>query len=177
MSGSVEEWKDIPEYEGRYQASTLGRIRRINHPFRRNPTFVLRPQHRGEHGYLGVGLYHPLTGKHKSHFVHLLILAAFVGPRPPGMQGNHINHDKRDNALANLEYMTPSDNTIYALLNGMKKKTGKGRCLAPDEVRQILAFGPHVPTRKIANDFGVTFETIRCIRLGKRWRFLNPSAA
>lgn len=59
-------------------------------------------------GYRNVHLYTP--GKPKTHRVHILVLETFVGPRPRGMWGLHINDKRYDCRLENLEWGTPSTN-------------------------------------------------------------------
>lgn len=176
MDYSDEEWKNIPGFHGRYQASTYGRIKSVRNPRRINHTFVMKPQPRGAGGYLGIGLTDIITGKSKSYFIQVLVALTFLGPKPDRFsQVNHINFDKHDNRISNLEYVTGSENSRHALANGLRKRTGYGRCLLPDEVRDILAIGESVPKQYLATHYGTTFETIRSILLRTRWIDLQPS--
>ena len=61
-----------------------------------------------KNGYLRVHLIR--AGKTRSVFVHALVLLAFVGPRPLGYDIDHVNGVRSDNRLANLEYVTTSEN-------------------------------------------------------------------
>lgn len=173
MTYIQEEWKDIPGFNGRYQASTLGRIKAVGHPRRINHTFVMKPQKRGDHGYLGIGLYNAPANTLKSYFIHLLILLTFVGPRPAKAQGNHINLDKHDNRICNLEYATPAENSNHALRNGARKRSGKGNCLTPDQVREIRSLPSVSSCRAVGEKYGTSHETIRQIRNGQRWKCLD----
>lgn len=178
MDYSDEEWKDIPSYGGRYQASTLGRIKSVGHPRRIHHTFIMKPQPRGASGYLGICLYSPGETKGKYFFIHCVVAATFLGAVPRGMQVNHINFNKHDNRVANLEYVTPRNNTGHALRNGRKKTDGKGRVLTPDEVREIRDRVAEytragLSARQIAKRYNTSHTTILDIRSGKRWKCLD----
>jgi hypothetical protein len=110
----VEQWKDVPGYEGRYQVSDLGRVRSLDHRVRLvchgvettrlSPGRLLKPG-RSRSGHVSVAI-----GKGNSRLVHQLVLEAFVGPRPKGAESLHLNHDPKDNRLSNLRYGTRSEN-------------------------------------------------------------------
>lgn len=59
---------------------------------------------------------------HKS--VHLLVLEAFAGPRPPGMVGCHGQQGATDNSIANLRWDTPENNTAERVVYGKLRKLG-----------------------------------------------------
>lgn len=113
----MEQWKDIPGYKGRYQASTAGRVRSLDREvfvderkskrgsfMRKCRGRILRP---GPHssGHLSVAL-----GLGCSKMVHQLVLLTFVGPVPDGRETLHKNHKPTDNRLTNLKYGTRSEN-------------------------------------------------------------------
>ena len=99
----LEEWKDIPGYEGFYQASTEGRVRN------KRTGRILRPGTCGRRGnYQQVGLMK--NGKRKWHRVHGLVWLTFNGPVPEGMEINHINQNVKDNRLENLNLLTHTEN-------------------------------------------------------------------
>lgn len=105
----MEVWKDIPGYEGKYQASNLGNVRSLNYR-RSGKTKLLSPGLCGK-GYLKVVLLK--NGVPKNHSVASCVWVAFNGPVPPGMQINHINEDKTDNRLENLNLMTAKENNNW----------------------------------------------------------------
>ena len=112
-----EIWKEIPGYEGLYQASNLGRIR----SFKYNKVRVLK-QGKIKDGYYMVNLYR--NNVKKNSLVHRLVWLAFNGAIPEGLQINHRDEDKANNALLNLELVTPSQNMNY----GTRTKRASEKC-------------------------------------------------
>ena len=98
-----EIWKDIEGYDGLYQVSNKGNVRRYRKNFRYkynryrllNPFLV--------EGYLKVGLY--MNGIMQHKLVHRLVISEFKGSYE-GMQVNHMNENKKDNRIENLEWVT-----------------------------------------------------------------------
>lgn len=114
-----EIWKEIPGYEGIYQASNLGKIRSL----KRNKVRILRPRRSGN-GYYNVKLY--LNKVSKCSTVHRIVWLAFNGPIPEGMQINHLNENKSDNRLENLSLCTVKENINYGTrTERMAKKHSK----------------------------------------------------
>lgn len=116
-----EIWKDIPEYEGLYQISNLCRIRSL-YNYKRNGTNILVPK--VKHNYYQIGLRK--NGIRKWHQVHRLLAKAFI-PNPNNYPVvNHINEDKLDNRIENLEWCSVSYNNCYGTrLQRVKEKVGK----------------------------------------------------
>ncbi|MBT2485796.1 MULTISPECIES: NUMOD4 motif-containing HNH endonuclease [unclassified Microbacterium] len=124
-----ERWKAIPGYEGRYEASDMGRIRSLDRiatlvdgRTRKQRGRILRPTKRR---YWCVCLSEVRPRKFAT--VHSLVLAAFVGPRPEGMVGRHLDDNRDDNGLANLAYGTQSDNMLDSVRNGTHGSLKQGR--------------------------------------------------
>ena len=108
-----EEWRDLPGYIGRYQVSNLGRVKALAR-MKRIASMGLQPCPErfltptlNNKGRYKVSLY--LNYRKKSHFVSRLVLLAFIGDKPE-LEADHINHDKKDNRLCNLEWVTPEEN-------------------------------------------------------------------
>lgn len=117
----IEIWKDVVGYEGLYQVSNCGRVRSVerNVSVQRSgqkylvhyESKVLIPQER-RHGYLSVCLYG--RGGNKRNFkqisVHRLVAEAFI-PNPKNLsEVNHIDEDKQNNKLENLEWVSHQEN-------------------------------------------------------------------
>lgn len=104
----TEIWKDIPGFDGYYQASDQGRIRSLSHLDSINrfwPSTVLKGTIK-ENKYVNVGLW--VNGKMSTRYVHRLIVLAFSGQSPKSI--DHINGIKTDNRLVNLEVVTYREN-------------------------------------------------------------------
>ena len=100
-----EIWKDIVGYEGLYQVSNNGNVRRIGRRILKNFDAAK--------GYQKVQLWKENKGK--AFLVHRLVLLAFVGQSE--MQTNHINRNKKDNRLENLEYVHARENINHVYRN------------------------------------------------------------
>lgn len=105
-----ENWKSIKGYAGLYEVSDLGNVRSL----KCGKVRVLKPSI-SHNGYYLVNLYK--DGESKSFYVHSLVVTAFKGPIPAGMQVNHINEDKTDNRLENLEIVTAKQNCNHGTRN------------------------------------------------------------
>lgn len=95
-------------YEELYWVSNCGRIKSLNYN-RTGKEKILRPGK--ARGYLLACLYR--DGKEQRLLVHRIVWEAFNGPIPEGMQVNHINEDKTDNRLENLNLMTRKENVNW----------------------------------------------------------------
>ncbi len=131
ITSEVEEWRWVSGYEGKYKISNLGRsfsCERMEWTGRREVRArVLRPAFRGN--YLTVVFMDGL-GQRKTHKVHLLVLEAFVGPRPLGLVARHLDDDPSNNSLENLEWGTYQDNTFDRVRNGHDGNARKTHCPA-----------------------------------------------
>ena len=126
-----EIWKDIKGFEGIYQVSNLGRVRSL--PRQTNNQFgkkekILKPQL--VRGYYIVCLHK--NSIRKFYYVHRLVYEAFNGQIPKGLQVNHLDERPINNALSNLNLMTPKENTNYGtgIQRGHNKQIN-GKCSKP----------------------------------------------
>ena len=110
----VEEWRDIPGYDGRYQISNFGNIRSL--PYVRyqpsshsgvmmkkhHPGKMLTPTDNG-HGYMIIGLRYGV--KRKNFYIHRLVAEAFIANPNNLPEINHIDYDRKNNNVINLEWV------------------------------------------------------------------------
>ena len=121
-----EEWKDVRGHEGFYQVSNMGRVKGVDRVVRAKGSGTR--QHYGQilatpvasNGYNIVTLYNN-TGKRISASVHRTILDAFQPNDNPDLECNHINGNKNDNRIENLEWVTRSENKLHAFATGLQK--------------------------------------------------------
>lgn len=142
-----EIWKDIDGYNGIYKVSNLGRIKsngfeylqkgKGGNVFRRKSQPKILSQSYTVEGYLVVTLIK--NGIAKQHKVHRIIADAFI-PNPDKKPViNHINGQKDDNRIENLEWCTVKENTEHAHSTGLCGRNAKAKCVARvDESGKIL---------------------------------------
>lgn len=165
-SSTKEVWRDIPGYEGRYQASNLGRIRSVDHYVTRFfPGKILKPRIRKE-GYWTV----PISGAGPKN-VHRLVALAFHGePAEPGLQVRHLDGDRLNARADNLAWGTQSENEMDKY-----RYNGKHGKLRPEDVKEIRRRvndqGERV--QDVAKDYGVNVETIRQAAKGVTFSWLD----
>lgn len=108
-----EEWRDVEGYEGIYQVSNLGRVRSLDRKIHNyiKPGKILTPRNNG-HSYFEVSL-HRVGHKDKHVYIHRIVAAAFI-PNPDNLpEVNHIDFDKSNNAVSNLEWVSSKENKAH----------------------------------------------------------------
>lgn len=114
----MEQWRDIPRWEGKYQVSDRGNVRSLDRVvIAFSPKGVLAERkYRGKQlavcvGKKGYALFCLVENTRKEYrYGHDLVAEAFIGPRPPGLEVCHGNNIRNDNTLCNLRYDTRSAN-------------------------------------------------------------------
>lgn len=170
-------WKDIPGFEGLYQACDNGYIRRIAKKIGVRDGSVLRG---GDvHGYNHVILMK--DGKRHYHLTHRLIMLTFK-PRDDAhlFQVNHIDGDRLNNHSDNLEYVTCAENIRHSR-NVLKTKRNdpigaaiKGSKLTDEkvmEIRALYAVG-NISQDTLAIMFGVCQDRVSKIIQRKAWKHI-----
>lgn len=169
----METWKDVNGYEGLYKVSSLGRIKTL----RSNAILVLNNK-RGD--YLAALLYtegkeHSLK-RRKTHLVHRIVAKAFI-PNPENKpQVNHIDGNKHNNRIDNLEWNTRSENMQHCIKNNLRN-TLKGTelhmtKLNDDKVKYILNNKNTMSINEFSQMFGVTRGCIEHILWRKTWKHI-----
>lgn len=105
-------WKDIKNYEGKYQISNYGEVKSMKN------NIILKSPIKSK--YLYVTLY-DFKGKPKKHTIHRLVAKAFLENPCNYTVVNHKNGDKHNNCVKNLEWCTYSHNTLEAFRLGLSK--------------------------------------------------------
>lgn len=171
-----EEWHPLVGWEGWYEVSDLGRVRRIapaphggmGFPGRLLKSCLLNT------GYLVVHLSR--EGKSKSVHVHRAVAEAFLGPCPVGHEVNHRNGIKADNRMVNLEWATASRNTRHAFATGLYlPPRGEGHAntkLTEADVLAIRAAAGKIPGKDLARQYGVSPQTISRVLHRESWKHL-----
>ena len=174
-----EQWAPAFGFEGLYEVSTEGRVKSLERTVFRSDgrcltvkECILKP-HCRKSGYLHVVLRKDNTAHTRT--VHRLVLEAFVGLRPHGMECCHCNGVPNDNRLANLRWDTPLENGRDRKAHGTANQgfSNPKSLLTPAEIVAIRhAEGSN---GKVAAAFGINAETVRRIRKGIRWSFVEAA--
>ncbi len=116
-----EIWKDIPNYEGIYQVSNLGRIKSLyftSNIYKKKfyKEKILKPK-KGKDNNLRIELWK--DKRHKTVLLHRLIATTFLENLiDTNMTVNHKNGNRLDNRVENLEWLSRADNIRYGFQNG-----------------------------------------------------------
>lgn len=150
----MEEWKPVPGYEEWYEVSSEGRVRTVSR---------IVPQHKAGGPYFKVSISRRECRRgdnvediRRQFEVHVLVAAAFLGPRPFKLVVDHVNNSKEDNRAANLEYVSRSENAkrAWKLSKMSKPPMFRGeqhwKCKVPNHARRSLVWDVLVEGKKIA---------------------------
>lgn len=173
----IEIWLPIPSCLG-YEASSLGRIRSTRWSINRfhraaAETPRIKAQAVNENSYHIVSI-----GRSAKRRVHVLVAEAFLGPKLPRMDVNHIDGNKANNRPDNLEYLSRSDNHRHAFKLGLSKSPFTGRIgakhfMAKLTDRDVLAlredFSAGVTRRDLAAKYGISYYTVWDITTRRSW--------
>lgn len=186
-----EIWKDIKGYNGVYQVSNFGRIRSNGFKYlqksRKGVSFekyampkIISQSYTVE-GYLVVGL--TKDGKTKQHKVHRIIAEAFIKNPDGKTMINHINGQKDDNRIENLEWCTSKENTQHAHATGLCGINGKSKQVAKlDEDGNIVeVYESGLQAAKANGHYNSASNLTKICRNGRgrwcgvRWKYISLS--
>ncbi len=154
---SEEVWRDIPGYNGLYQASDLGHIRVVR---------VLKGGY--DRGRLTVAL--SKRRKARSFHIHILVALTFLGPRPDGRVVAHNDGNPMNNRLSNLRYATQRENYQDSVRHGtayIGTRNWKSKLTEPLVLAIRAACGEQA---SIAKKYGIAQCTVSQIKARLRWR-------
>lgn len=128
------------------------------------------PTCKTNNGYLKTNLI--LNGARYSQLVHRIVMREFVGDSK--LQVNHIDGNKENNCLENLEYATQSENIRHGFEIGLYNRKGENNPAAKLKKEQVgmirdLTANGKISQRKIALLFGISQSSVSKITNGKKW--------
>ena len=176
----VETFKPIKGYEGLYEVSNLGRVlslpKRVDRgKCHRNYTERIKALGADTKGYLRVSL--SKEGVNKTHKVHRLVAEAFIDNPNNLPQVNHIDGNKSNNCVDNLEWCTHSENQLHAYKTGLNSNAGEhnpAHKLTEQDVKYIRANYKRRDkingVKALAKKFNVDRHTITRIVNGTHWK-------
>lgn len=162
----MELWKDVVDYEDLYEVGNYGRVKNKKRDKLLSP-YIDRA------GYIKVGLYK--DGKKKNQYVHRLVAMAFIDNPEEKSDVNHIDGDKTNNHVENLEWNTRGENIRHAFENkfiNIPKGEDSGNAkLTEDQVIAIKEINESgISQSQIARVLGVSQPTISYIINGQNWK-------
>lgn len=188
----AEMWKPVPEYEGLYEVSNLGRVRSVDRVVvdKNNVPKVLRGRvlkhtfDRQKERVQNAQVVLSRGGVTTSRTVHSLVLEAFVGPRPDGMEACHFpDKSHENNRLDNLRWDTYQGNrndmkvhgTTTAPKTSMKGSSNSNSSLTEPDVIEIrrIHVNEGLTHKQIASRFSVSEATIQHLLKGRTWKHVS----
>jgi len=176
-----EVWKDIKEYEGRYQISNLAMVKSVQR-IKANARGKYMANERllktniSSSGYYRIVF--KLNDKYKTYFLHRLLAIAFI-PNPENKPFiNHKDGNKLNNSLENLEWCTMSENRQHAYNTGLQNPTSgeiHGMCKLTEN--QVIDIRKRINNGEMNNEiskiYNVSHTLISKIKNRNRWKHLK----
>lgn len=122
------------------------------------------------------GGYHQIRNGKIRERRHALVAEAYHGPRPPGADIRHLNGDPGDDRPENLAYGTRAENAADTVSHGRTTRGSRNTQakLTEAQARDIkMRLQAGEMGRALADEFGVTEQTICDIRKGRQWAWLE----
>lgn len=165
-----EIWKEVFDYEGLYWVSNKGRVKSKR---------KLRKISTKKDGYLYVSL--SKKGIVKTFLVHRLVAITFIQKTHKKTEVNHIDGDKTNNHVSNLEWVTSSENTKHAYMIGLQKShhvKGEKNHFNKLKKTEVINIKKEIlngskKLKQIAFEYNVSPSIISDIKRGKRWAWLS----
>lgn len=157
----MEQWRDVVGFEGLYQVSDLGNVRNARTGHIKKP-------------HLNVRLNRPQIclskfDKVTTIYPHKLVMEAFVGKRPEGMECCHADGNPWNNELSNLRWDSRTNNSQDKFKHGTQKM-GEKHPMSKLTVEKVLAIRQDSRLHRIiAVEYGVSQPTISQIKSRKYW--------
>ena len=147
----------------KYDISNFGKV------FNRKTGKLIKPHFDGK--YLTARL--SINGKVRGYKIHRLVANAFIEKIEGKEYVNHIDGNKLNNYEDNLEWVTASENSIHAVLNGLKPNTVKTNISTVISICEMIRDG--YKTKEISEKLSVSKFTIKNIKNKIAWRYISDA--
>lgn len=173
--GNEIEWRDIPGYEGLYEISEYGDVRRMvnRHQYKAGELLSHKISRYGYHR-VSIQVQHAIG----QYMIHRLVALAFIGPCPEGCEVNHKDLDKSNNHYSNLEYVTHLENVRHSRVTKTDWRSYRGEMnpnnkLSEGDVIQIRNLDSQgINWDEIATTFNISKMSVYRIVRRKTWAWL-----
>ena len=173
-----EVWKDIKGYEGFYQVSNMGRIRSLDHE-------TSGKKYKGKILSTNVTVGYPIVrlskGENKtSERVHRIVAKTFIENPDNLPEVNHLDGNKNNNCVENLEWCSSRENKIHAWVTGLTKKPPTSPMIPVTQIYDGCAIANYISITVAATLLSISSEDIcKCCK-GKRktaggyeWKYME----
>lgn len=172
----IEVWKAVDRAPETYEVSNLGRVRSIDRVDARgcHRRGKLLTGSKDTHGYWQVSLWY----NHRTNLVlvHHLVLEAFIGSKPEGLQACHNNGDRTDNQVGNLRWDTPAANLDDQYKHGRQQPRGEEHWNAKLTESEVVAIKHGlrlgVTQQTLADFFNIHQTVVSDINCGLIWKHI-----
>lgn len=173
MAEDQERWLPVVGYEGLYEVSDLGRVRRVrNRVHVGGPAYRLKKPEIDKDGYLRLRLFH--EGEGERYLVHRLVARAFIGP-PPDRKSQccHNDGNPANNTLSNLRWDSIRGNRGDRVKHGTHNHGERHPMAILTEAQALEIIADNRTQRQIAADYGITQSAVHAIKARKSWKHLR----
>jgi len=178
MECSIEEWRPVKGFEGLYEVSNQGRVKRIKGGQGSVAGRTLKPSI-DQKGYFHVILRK--LGNSYGRLVHRLVTEVFLENPENLPEVNHVKgKEKWNNHVLNLEWSSSQNNIEHAVVTGLTAKggqNGSAKLTASQVIEIRSAYTRGVTQKELANEYDVSNAQVCLIVNGKKWKHLLPSFA
>lgn len=172
-----EIWKDIIGYEGRYMISNKGQVKSLPRKVNRNNSVqitkeIIKKLRINKSGYNTA--YLAIIKSYRHFMVHRLVAIAFIPNKENKPFINHIDGNKLNNHVDNLEWCTSSENIKHAYKNGLMSQKGENHASNKLNNKQVLdIFKSTQSSRLLSKKYGVNQNSINNIKTGVTWSHIT----
>lgn len=165
----MEIWKSVIGYNGVYQVSNLGRVKKIT----KNGEIIMK----NNLNHIGYNLIRfSRNGIQKGTSVHRLVAIHFLFNLDNKREVNHKNGIKTDNRVENLEWVSSSENTRHAvkmgLHNGRKGESHHNSKISEKDATFIKYDSNHLTSNELADKYNIHKTQVNDIRAGRKWKHI-----
>lgn len=159
----IELWKKVPGYKY-IEVSNLGRVKRLAHG-RRSTNIIQSAFAKDRDGYCRCSVMKD-DGNYTQRCVHQLVALAFIENPNNKPHVNHIDGNRQNNIVSNLEWVTPRENVLHSYKYGNRrrcKQVPKNTLLTDYQISQIDTLRTLYTVNQISKLFNIEYQSLKNI--------------